>query len=325
MMTTARAGAYMFLRTTVFTVIAAAVLTAPLASRASAGIVIEQRSNGLPGKAGGRTVEQTLTIGDNALRLDDKGSQRYLIVRLDKGVIWEVDPELKLYLESKFDWYRRQREEAYAEKEASRRSILKKSYEAAVKERYLRDLNVREDGKVIVRTERGTRERVNGYDTEKVTIWENWKPIIEVWVTRDLEKDGYERPRELFEFYDKVGLLHPDVVQELKKIEGFPVRLSLDFDFVTAGASVRTDVTAVAKRDPPPSEFELPAGCQLYDQGDELPAPAAAAEVCLVCGAKIERAKAIRGLVPHQKHWFDKRACWDEFEQDPDKYKAKKP
>ncbi len=327
MMTTARAGAYMFLRATVFTVVAAAVLSAPLAGVARGGIVVEQRSNGLPGKGGGDTVEQTLTVGEGTLRLDDKGSKRYLIVRLDKGVIWEVDPQLKLYTEAKFEWFREKREQAYAEKEATRKAILRKSYDAALKERYLRDVNVREDGEIVVRIERGPRERVNGYDAEKVAIWENWKPIIEVWVTRDLEKEGYQRPKEIFDFYDKVGLFHPKVVEKLKEIEGFPVKLFFEIDLVDAGASVRTDVLRVAERNPPASEFELPAGFQIIEELPDVPVggPAAADFRCPVCGAVVDPAKGVQGVGPFRKLWFDSQEHWDRFLEDPDRYKAKKP
>jgi hypothetical protein len=277
------------------------------------GILIEQDSKG---------EKQRLLVGNGSIRIDTVGSRRYVIVRLDKEVVWEIDPDLKMYAETPFKYYRERREKAYEEKAEVQKLIVDK-FKGEEREKRLKEANLREDGTFVIRVERGGRERVRTFDTERVTIYENWNPVIEAWVTDDLKKDGYERPPELFQFYEKVGLFHPKVIEAMKGIEGFPVRIRAEIDLSDVGGSLASEVLTVAKADPKPAEFELPSGLNEVPELPEPVPPDAARPPCAVCGKPSN--PMFRGPPPLTKYFMCSAACQREFTVNPKKYTSQKP
>src|SRR5579862_5843424 len=74
-----------------------------LAPLARAGLVVDARMTGLPGDPA--PAHEKLLLGGGKLKLVDlRQDGRALIVRLDKGVVWELDPKLQMYTETSFEY-----------------------------------------------------------------------------------------------------------------------------------------------------------------------------------------------------------------------------
>ncbi len=280
------------------------------ATSAHAGLLINQRSNGLPGAAADEVAPQRLFIGAGAMRLDDlRPGGRSVIVRLDREVLWEIDPRLRMYVEQPFAALRRRRLKAEREREEKRLQALER-LEGAELEAWLERKGLRRDGKRIVRTEHLGPETIGHWHTEHVRIVLNDKPVIELWTTDDIAQ--YAPPPELFEFYDKVGLFPDDVVAALREVRGFPVRMHAEIDLDTLGAEIETQVASVHDWPEDPSRFELPQG---YRRVDRFPArprgeAAVAAPRCAQCGKRIEEAGE---RVPGSDAYVCSRRCLLEY------------
>ncbi|GIW71311.1 MAG: hypothetical protein KatS3mg102_0853 [Planctomycetota bacterium] len=286
----------------------AAFLAAALAAPpATAGLLVRQHSNGLPGMQRSEVVPQLLRVGEGAMRLDDRRpGGRYVIVRLREEVFWEVDPELRMYVEQSFAAIRRKREQAERDREDARQLALERLRGEEL-EQWLRAKGLRADGKRIVTTAWLGPERVGPYRTEHVRIALNDKPVIDLWVTGDIEE--YSPPPELFELYERCGLFPDDITRALREVEGFPVRVHADLDFFTQGTTLRTEVESVHAWPEEPAVFEVPEGFRRVERFP--PRTAGAAPVrCAHCGAEIAEP---RERVPGSGEFVCSKRCLLEY------------
>ena len=281
------------------------LLLALWAGAAEGGIIVRQRSNGIPGRARDRAIPQTLTVGEKGFRIDERNpagptataaaKNRYVIVRLDKEVIWEVDPELRCYVEQGFDYFRRERARAERDREQARKLVFER-YAPEEREAELQRRRLRADGRRVVEVEGPVPgPAIAGKRTERTTILVNRHKVVEVFATRDIPE--YKPPAALFEFYDKTGIFEEEIVAALKAIQGFPLRIYVHVDFFSVGAEVESEVEpgGVCEWPEDPKAFELPAG---FVKVDELPKPSngSAKEYrCPVCGRPVDRVRGIRG------------------------------
>lgn len=82
---------------------------------------------------------------------------------------------------------------------------------------------------------------------------------IEMWTSKDLgiDFDLYKK------FYGETILLNPifkSIVEELQKIEGYPVLTKLSMTMMGAETKSQEEVLSVEKKDPPPGTYDLPQG-----------------------------------------------------------------
>jgi len=248
-------------------VLAICALTAlAAAAPAAAGLLILQRSQGIPGTAVGSEREYRLLVGDRRFKLSDTTQKdaRSVIARLDKGVYWEVDPKLEEYREIEFAYYRMQRVEAEIDRDKARRDMLSKRDKGVITERDLEEWLtarglLRDGGRQLSVTRTAFVER-NGARQQLVTIALNGVTQVAVWQT-DKYEGQYQPPKELFDFYDQMSLFPEDVSKALlREVKLFPLEVFADIDFFAKGAQITTKVTAVSGWTDDPAEFELPAG-----------------------------------------------------------------
>lgn len=289
----------------------------PVAPRAAeAGLAIVQRSNGLPGSSKTAVTQQRLLVGTGKFRLDDTTlpKSRSVIVRLDKGVIWELDPELELYTESAFAHYREQREEAEQDREKAREAALEKLSGAEL-DAWLARKGMRKDGKRVVETKRGSWETADGTRLQRVAIELNGVTQVAVWQT-DKFKDDYKPPKELFEFYDQCGVFPADVTEALKReVTLFPLRIYANIDLFSAGAVIETRVDGVSHWPEEPERFEVPSTYKLVK---EFPKERIAKKEfrCPVCGKVVDPLATEffrKDKRTGEKLFFDAQECWIEF------------
>ncbi|RME71023.1 MAG: DUF4412 domain-containing protein [Planctomycetota bacterium] len=271
-------------------ILAAAIALVCASGVAHAGLLIRQQANGLPGLAEGEVAPQRLFVGERAMRLEDlREGGRTVIVRLDEGLIWEIDPTLGMYTEQTFEALRRRREKAERDREEKRRLALERLSGEEL-ESWLRRKGLRRDGKRIVTTEHLGGERVGRWHARHLRITVNDKPAIELWVTDEIPE--FEPPAAWFDLYDETGLFPKDVTAALRAVEGFPVRVIAHVDLDTVGATLRSEVESVHDWPERPERFVLPDGLRRVDRFPERSkrsdGEAAEPVRCVQCGKVIE-------------------------------------
>ncbi|MHC4390643.1 MAG: hypothetical protein ACYS22_04900 [Planctomycetota bacterium] len=287
-----------------------------LSGAASAGLIIELQTNGLPGTERGAVLPQHMTVGLDSLVLRPKDVEgaRFTIVRLDKEVVWEFDPATKTHTERTFASLRREREQAELDREAARLKAIER-LEGDELNTWLKLKGLRRDGRRIASVERRPA-KVGRYNTTLHTIKLNGKTYLEIWATAEIE--GYEPPKELFDFYDKGGLFPDEVMRELRKVQGFPVRTRANLDYFSAGTTLETEVTAVMEHTPVPADVAVPEGYKLVDRFPRVQTQADLG-ACPVCGEKIE--KPLKA--PASRLHVCSNACLIKFARNPRKYQNK--
>jgi hypothetical protein len=279
---------------------------------AEAGLVVRQRSS----RSADEATPQVLYIGERALRIDDLASGRYTVVLLDREKVYEIDPRLQEYTEQGFDYFRREREKAAEEREAARKAITDGRFTPEERAKKLAERHLREDGKEVVTVERAPGDLLKGHHTRRTSILVNGDPAIVVYTTDEIRE--YAPPKLLFEFYEKSGLFAEDVVAELKKVEGFPLRLYTHVDFYDTGAKIQTDVDEWGDWPEEPGKFQIPASYQKVERFTP-PREAGQALACAVCGKALRPAEAIR--VPGDGAYVCSQAHQVEYLTHKSKYK----
>ncbi len=281
------------------------------------GLILEQRSNGIPGKEKSASAPHILKIGGGGIRVEEKRKgARVVIVRLDREVYWELDPDRQLYTEMTFARFRKKRERAEKEREEARRLALTQFKDRPEKlAQFLNDKGLRADGKRILVHNRLQDQKIGAWSAVRHTLSVNGRVYLDVWATDAI--DEYEPPAELYAFYDRCGLLPANVTAALRRVEGFPVRLLATLNYYSMGTTLDAEVQAVMAWPVDRSAFEIPEG---FTRVEKFPGTEeSVSNSCPVCG----EAKKLTTRPPGVRMYVCSRVCALEVARDPRKYKKK--
>lgn len=270
--------------------------------------VIEQTSNGFPGAQDTAASRQRLTLGEGRLRIDYLDQPRSVIVRLDQGTVLDLDLAGRRYRVTPFQEFRDWRAKRRAKREKEQREV-RATRDEALRRQLLRELNLREDGRVIVGArETGDRRDIATHGCRRVEVFENDRTILTLWLADDIDARG------LLDVYLKLGLFEDDLAAVLGGIKGLPLAISAQLDFGVAILAVSAEARSIKTEPADPALFELPAGFERYDPASEAPRELP----CSRAGCD-QRA---RSDTPHYRrvggkdHFFCSRRCLEQWERD---------
>lgn len=222
------------------------------------GLQIRQETRGIPGRVGGdqQRVAQVIRVTSDRLRLDDRDTGSILLLRLDGDTprFFEVSPDEKQYRQGKdLDKIQHDRNRVEQQMIEAILSDDAKKQEQALGASYLR----RDGARVVTVEEKPDAEKVLGHTCKRYVLKENGRRVVDVHVTEDF---GVQIP--FFDYYRRVGAFSDEVLTELKKIQGVPLRA--DFTVVTAGLNYDLSVVATAAKKASFDReiFELPEGAK---------------------------------------------------------------
>jgi hypothetical protein len=287
------------------------------------GLVVRQTSNGLPGHGEHAWASQEMLVGANALRIDEliasdpesltqsaspKHAPRYLVVRLDAEKVYEVDDALQMYTEQDFSYYRHEREKSDAQREEARKAIIEK-YAGNERAQMLAKNHLREDGQRIVTVDPPSPGEVFRLETgDKHTTQQcirlNDDPIFHAYTTDEI---SFDPPPALYAFYEKCGLFEPAVVEKLKAIRGFPLRMVVKVKVGGFEADIETAVRSVHTWPEDASKFAIPTQYKKVDKFPDINASDLSNKiVCTYCGKVIDNPRSAwkSKLTPIKGLWF---------------------
>ena len=223
------------------------------------GLIIEQVSNGIIGSEEEEREQKLLILGDMMKLIDEKAGI-YVIVRLDKRLIWEVDKKKKEYVETRFSYFEELREQREKNRlkmvEALNRMPLLERREKAARMGFLLDEKGRVQKEIkATLQETGKTAKIAGFEAKQVLVKEDGRIAFDLWLT-----DKLEVPQSVIRFYREAGMLSKPVAETLDKIKGFPLKLIVNLDLGTVEVSAQAEVRSVKEAEIDPAEFELPKG-----------------------------------------------------------------
>lgn len=230
-------------------------------SRMEGGVMGERTSEmfAMPKKF--KTVEQQNSAGAGATA---KGT--VMIIRLDKEVLWTLDPTKRTYSETTF-----------AELEGTMKKVGGKM-DAAMEKMEKEMANMSEEQRKMVKqmmgnqmpgtqadtapvrvVNAGERKTISGFACTKYVAKQGDDVIMTAWTTRDVR--GFDEMRKDWEEFSRrwasmMPRFGKEMAESYRQIEGFPIQTVMTM----MNNTVTTTVTRVERRSTPASEFEIPAG-----------------------------------------------------------------
>ena len=240
------------------------LLTAGIAVAAYAqGAYWESQISG--GPLGDKVMNQKMFYMPKMAKTVDNENNQIVIIRLDKQMIYSVDPEKKEYSEMTFEEM-----EKTMKKVGDKMAEMQKKLEGMppeqrkIVEQMMGDKMSGKNQEAAATVTAGNEKRtISGYSCGKFVVSQGDKEIMTVWATKDIKefegmrKDWEELTRRLMSMSPSGARGIADAFQ---KIQGFPIEVNTE-------QGMKNVVTKFEKRITPASEFEVPSGYKKVDKG----------------------------------------------------------
>lgn len=190
-----------------------------------------------------------------------------MIIRLDKEVIWQVNPEKRTYSEmtfaqieammskvgGKMDAAMAQRQELMRNMTEEQRRMMEQAMGSRMPG------SSTQDSAPVQVSNTGERKTISGFACTKYTARQGENTFLTMWVSRDVR--GFDEMREDWKAVSRrMAAMMPRFGKEMadayKNIDGFPIQTVMTM----MDNTVTTTVTRVERRSTPAGEFEIPSG-----------------------------------------------------------------
>lgn len=191
--------------------------------------------------------------------------KRIMLFRLDREIMYMVNPEKKTYSEITFAEVEKQMT-AMSKQLDEKMAEMKKQLESMPPEQrkmiesQMGMFMKSDDPKMkpqVVNT--GERSTISGFSATKYVARRGENVVLTVWATKDVK--GWTAMKNDFEQFSRrmssLNQITDGISEAYRTIEGFPVRTEM--------GSVINTVTKVERRSTPASQFEVPAGYTKVD------------------------------------------------------------
>ncbi len=278
----------------VIAVAVVALLAVFMAKNARADIYCEREVvttyNYATPQASMKTTHQRLYQKDNMLRLEEVESGVITLIRLDKQLIFRLDPTDNTYTEMDFNTVQMQLSQAemsarkrQPQVENAQDSVKKKmidampaeqrSFASQIMSAQMNKMRSSMTGQTGTNTSSGIAEvkltsdtkTILGHTAKRIKIVQvtqgKLKKVLEVWVNTELTPGNY-----LTDFIGKFGMFNTDVLTQLKKIEGLPLELKYRVQLGEQSGNLKgITVTKLEQKEIPFESFEVPASFKKLD------------------------------------------------------------
>ena len=218
---------------------------------AAEGLVYTQVSRRTHTDALGRehteTLRQTIYAAPVGLRSETEGSSIVTIMRLDEGLIYQLDLSRQLYAEVPLAEVKR-RMERY-------KALLRAHFRRMPEEKKRRLAPVLGLGRARVRVIRSSVEVViSGVPCRKYSFYENGCLRLELWLT-----ERYRPPADYSVFMEATGEFSPRLIALRRRYQGFAMKKRIH-PVLQANPAVENTVLGVERRPLPEDLFRVPEG-----------------------------------------------------------------
>jgi hypothetical protein len=189
------------------------------------------------------------------------GKEHESILRLDKGVILEVNNTDKTYTQMTFEELDAMMKKGTAKMDESMAELKEKMKDMPEEQRKMVEQMMGKtqatgssEGKYTVKNT-GVKEKISGYSCTKYIISQGDREVLTLWASKDV-KGVDALKKDMQEFRDRMAAMMPKIgsamAEGMKNVEGFPIRVE--------SANYKSTVTKIEQRTTPANAFEPPKG-----------------------------------------------------------------
>lgn len=209
-------------------------------------------------QTGQERLEKTYLTADKMKTMDAEGE--IVILRLDKGLMWNIDRNEKKYTEITFEEMRQMAQQAMKIMEDTLAELSPEEKEQM--EQYMPQLSTLKRPEIKIEKTGKTKD-ISGYKCELIIVSSDTTKS-EMWVTDQLQYD-----KDAKKFLESISATFSDIAslreqatmyQSLIKIEGFPMETKITTTVGPRSFSSVSTVTTVENKKIKDSEFDLPLG-----------------------------------------------------------------
>jgi len=219
----------------------------------SQGLYWQSTTDGM----GGKNTEESFAIPKmmKVVRTGGPRGNSVIIIRLDKELLWNVQPEEKTYSEITFAEI-----EKMANKSSERMAAMKeKMKEMPEEQRKMMEKMMGGGDEQVEVNETDETKTITGHTCKKFIVLKGKKEFMTLWVANDV-KEFKPLMADWKNFSERLSAMTARFAKGMgdvyKKINGFPMETSVSM----MGNKITTTVTKIEKRTTPANEFEIPAG-----------------------------------------------------------------
>lgn len=214
------------------------------------------------GTVGERTSE-TWAVPKKMKMVQSGKEQTISIIRLDKEVMWQLNPPKKTYSEMTFAQMENVARKAGGKMDAAMAKMQEQMKDMPEEQRKMVEKMMgdrmpgagAQNSAAAQVTNTGEHKTISGFSTTKYTVQQGDQNVMTLWVTKDIK--GFEELRDDWQsFSRRMAAMAPQgrgMADAYKNIDGFPIQTEM-------GNLMTTTVTKVERRSTPASEFEIPSG-----------------------------------------------------------------
>ncbi|NOZ24155.1 MAG: DUF4412 domain-containing protein [Planctomycetes bacterium] len=179
-------------------------------------------------------VRLRIFVESSKIRIERPDAGQTIIADLAKGVVWSIDERKGVYYEA-----------ALADIAANWRRM-----------RQAKGIELGEGGAVSLK-QGDEKKSIMWHTCNHYVISADGKTLLELWTDKDFD---FPEKDTIYRFRERMGEFSPEVLREIEKVPGFPLRLN-GFTYVGTERmmSVR-EVKTIERRDIAPEKFKPPDG-----------------------------------------------------------------
>lgn len=223
------------------------------------GAYWESQASG--GPLGDKVITQKMFYMPKMARTVDSESGQIVIIRLDREMIYTVDPGKKEYSQMTFV----EMEKSMKKMNDKMAEMQKKMEGMPPEQRKMLEQMMggkNQDAAATV-TPSNEKRTISGYSCTKHVVNQDGKEIMTVWATKDIKEfEGMRKDWE--QFTRRLMSMSPGparrIADAFQKIQGFPVEVDME-------QGMKNVVTKFEKHNTPAGEFEIPSGYTKVDKG----------------------------------------------------------
>jgi len=211
------------------------------------------------------TREQQVFYKAGKMKMVELGTGKATILRLDRELVWEVDPRGGTYTEITFADMEKMSAQGKQKMAKAKTEMMKGMEDMSPEERQAMEklmggkLGAMMGGETrtvkLSKKMTGEKQNINGYDCERMIMMVNEEPLVDMWST-----NTFDLGAEMFKFYDKMKLFEFEISKDLKDFKGFPMKTVFRTDMGMGSVESTTTVTKIVKGPVSDKEFDLPQG-----------------------------------------------------------------
>jgi hypothetical protein len=206
------------------------------------------------GFAGNQPTTQKMYYMPKMAKVVDENNQHVAIIRLDREMLYSIEPAKKEYSEMTFAELEKEMQKASAKMADMQKQMQGMPPEQrAMVEKMLGNAT---DKTPVTVTPGSETRTISGFSCKKYTLQRGEKTVVTVWATKDIT--GYEAIRKDWDQVQKrLMAMVPGgargIAEAMANVPGFAIETSME-------GGMKNVVTKFEKRSVPTSEFEVPAG-----------------------------------------------------------------